>query len=116
MIRRPPRSTLFPYTTLFRSDREPVGQIAALGHLDRVDLADGVCDRDVRCRQLLAVAMVAPDPRDLHAVAVLLHEVEAAAADRIEGVIVDLAARDDRHGVVEETHERPHDADRKSVV
>src|SRR2546430_4693612 len=26
MIRRPPRSTLFPYTTLFRSsDRDPVG-------------------------------------------------------------------------------------------
>src|SRR2546427_2951739 len=24
MIRRPPRSTLFPYTTLFRSLREPV--------------------------------------------------------------------------------------------
>src|SRR3989475_2471149 len=24
MIRRPPRSTLFPYTTLFRSDRQPV--------------------------------------------------------------------------------------------
>src|SRR3712207_8643951 len=23
MIRRPPRSTLFPYTTLFRSDQEP---------------------------------------------------------------------------------------------
>src|SRR2546426_7738215 len=37
MIRRPPRSTLFPYTTLFRSQREPVeagdlvrGEIAAL--------------------------------------------------------------------------------------
>src|SRR5256885_8347588 len=29
MIRRPPRSTLFPYTTLFRSIREPyvVGQL-----------------------------------------------------------------------------------------
>src|SRR3712207_7161551 len=26
MIRRPPRSTLFPYTTLFRSDQRPVGQ------------------------------------------------------------------------------------------
>src|SRR5258707_11607677 len=27
MIRRPPRSTLFPYTTLFRSDRgNPLGQ------------------------------------------------------------------------------------------
>src|SRR5688572_31658949 len=25
MIRRPPRSTLFPYTTLFRSDRDRVG-------------------------------------------------------------------------------------------
>src|SRR2546425_4147448 len=25
MIRRPPRSTLFPYTTLFRSDRRPIG-------------------------------------------------------------------------------------------
>src|SRR3712207_8980607 len=26
MIRRPPRSTLFPYTTLFRSARGPVGR------------------------------------------------------------------------------------------
>src|SRR3712207_9002678 len=26
MIRRPPRSTLFPYTTLFRSGRVPVGR------------------------------------------------------------------------------------------
>src|SRR3712207_8662259 len=26
MIRRPPRSTLFPYTTLFRSDREVLGR------------------------------------------------------------------------------------------
>ena len=25
MIRRPPRSTLFPYTTLFRSDSSPLG-------------------------------------------------------------------------------------------
>src|SRR2546425_6078681 len=27
MIRRPPRSTLFPYTTLFRSRRGPVGSL-----------------------------------------------------------------------------------------
>src|SRR5438105_15014018 len=27
MIRRPPRSTLFPYTTLFRSDLDPVPQL-----------------------------------------------------------------------------------------
>src|SRR2546425_13206121 len=30
MIRRPPRSTLFPYTTLFRSDRYRAGQITVL--------------------------------------------------------------------------------------
>src|SRR5256885_9550547 len=36
MIRRPPRSTLFPYTTLFRSD-EQVAEAGILGAL-------GVCD------------------------------------------------------------------------
>src|SRR2546425_4361571 len=29
MIRRPPRSTLFPYTTLFRSGINPAGELAA---------------------------------------------------------------------------------------
>src|SRR6266540_6349950 len=35
MIRRPPRSTLFPYTTLFRSDRhaDAVGLAAAFEYL-----------------------------------------------------------------------------------
>src|SRR3712207_7515504 len=35
MIRRPPRSTLFPYTTLFRSPRDPVlwGHLAAVSVL-----------------------------------------------------------------------------------
>ena len=37
-------------------DRQLVGEVAALGDLDRVDLADQVGDRDVRRRQLLAVA------------------------------------------------------------
>src|SRR2546422_4697040 len=36
MIRRPPRSTLFPYTTLFRS----LGAAAVVGHHHRHDLAD----------------------------------------------------------------------------
>src|SRR3712207_6349385 len=41
MIRRPPRSTLFPYTTLFRSVRvEPEGEVAyaAPGAVDQDDL------------------------------------------------------------------------------
>src|SRR4051794_41670574 len=50
MKRRPPRSTLFPYTTLFRSedrlDQEGADRELAEGDLvpgqDRVDLADAV--------------------------------------------------------------------------
>src|SRR2546429_6835610 len=33
MIRRPPRSTLFPYTTLFRSGERESGTIPQLAHL-----------------------------------------------------------------------------------
>src|SRR2546430_12085306 len=32
MIRRPPRSTLFPYTTLFRSAAEAAAVVAVAGH------------------------------------------------------------------------------------
>src|SRR3712207_7521320 len=37
MIRRPPRSTLFPYTTLFRSERPEQLVIHEPCHLDTVD-------------------------------------------------------------------------------
>src|SRR5690348_17802693 len=64
MLQRPPRSTLFPYTTLFRSERDRLlGQLAlaaaAVGDLgDRVDpdwlqvveLVDGLAE-GVRRRQ-----------------------------------------------------------------
>src|SRR5438552_17325564 len=45
MIRRPPRSTLFPYTTLFRSDREGVLQdvhwsIGAIGYFPTYTLGN----------------------------------------------------------------------------
>src|SRR5256886_13574719 len=47
MIRRPPRSTLFPYTTLFRSQDHAPG----LAHLVRVGRAqrDETRDRAQRC-------------------------------------------------------------------
>src|SRR5258705_7933700 len=35
MIRRPPRSTLFPYTTLFRSTERVAAASAVLANLDR---------------------------------------------------------------------------------
>src|SRR3712207_7073454 len=54
MIRRPPRSTLFPYTTLFRSERARAAGLLHLGHdlvLDeRRALGDRVLGR--RCRGL----------------------------------------------------------------
>src|SRR5690606_39734743 len=42
MLRRPPRSTLFPYTTLFRSDRTPRQLIAGLRpeHFEDASLLD----------------------------------------------------------------------------
>src|SRR2546426_1804925 len=44
MIRRPPRSTLFPYTTLFRSQKQQRGQasdrhhVRVLGHKEHCEL------------------------------------------------------------------------------
>src|SRR3712207_8765942 len=34
MIRRPPRSTLFPYTTLFRSERRIVSELRPVLHME----------------------------------------------------------------------------------
>src|SRR2546430_9811128 len=46
MIRRPPRSTLFPYTTLFRSLADPLVRLReAIHHVDVAHVA-GPCDRD----------------------------------------------------------------------
>src|SRR3712207_8015854 len=55
MIRRPPRSTLFPYTTLFRSD---LGDEAAAAGLEVVRVGEharesrGVAGLDVAAREL----------------------------------------------------------------
>src|SRR3712207_6922676 len=44
MIRRPPRSTLFPYTTLFRSQREASTDVARIGPVG-AEGPDGVGER-----------------------------------------------------------------------
>src|SRR3712207_3071044 len=86
MIRRPPRSTLFPYTTLFRS-------WAAIEHLHEAN----------RCRALFAThfheltALAERLPRlsnatlkvtEWHGEVVFLHEVVAGSADRSYGLQV----------------------------
>src|SRR3712207_7438063 len=47
MIRRPPRSTLFPYTTLFRSDVFAVDEEERLRHAVRLRVPNGARRRRV---------------------------------------------------------------------
>src|SRR5436309_11803960 len=70
MIPRPPRSTLFPYTTLFRSGHEGVAEqiVEAIGvELRRDDVADegmpvgAIVDRE----DLLDETRAAQEPADL---------------------------------------------------
>src|SRR2546430_3907082 len=65
MIRRPPRSTLFPYTTLFRSPRESGAHLPRLIHLREVHAADhrgGEEDRDQDDRDRKGVEQLVRDP------------------------------------------------------
>src|SRR2546430_11031922 len=71
MIRRPPRSTLFPYTTLFRSGRSARGQrhphlAAAGGPVPRPDegLPQGRQGAGARARAQAAPCPEAPEARD----------------------------------------------------
>src|SRR3712207_7267068 len=74
MIRRPPRSTLFPYTTLFRSLLDLVERL----HKRRRDLhARGAGDASLRLRQ---IAPGGPEADDHVDVGVL--GVQALAEDR----------------------------------
>src|SRR3712207_9555893 len=72
MIRRPPRSTLFPYTTLFRSDHLDRDVPAPLGLLDRVAVAR---------RQLDAACLVGLRD-DLHDLGERRERADAAAPAR----------------------------------
>src|SRR3712207_8618340 len=66
MIRRPPRSTLFPYTTLFRSAEEDAQHAEDERHVLGVGQAldaDGVFDPVV---DLLADQRVGEHPEDYH--------------------------------------------------
>src|SRR5688572_32852981 len=71
MIRRPPRSTLFPYTTLFRSanlvGHRATQRVAEVGVAVRVEVVDGL-DKDPRVHALRAILLrnvVAPSPQRL---------------------------------------------------
>src|SRR2546428_10184117 len=48
MIRRPPRSTLFPYTTLFRSDARGKVALQLAAHVERYGAASDASGRAAR--------------------------------------------------------------------
>src|SRR3712207_7887573 len=73
MIRRPPRSTLFPYTTLFRS-QEAADVVARLALVE--DLAEHLHARDD------GLARLRVDADDLHRVARVDDALLDAARDR----------------------------------
>src|SRR3712207_7167400 len=69
MIRRPPRSTLFPYTTLFRSLGEPgfvraflASRLGATTHVSVLDAQGGACS--VTCTNGEGSGLVVPDTGD----------------------------------------------------
>src|SRR5262249_62331070 len=70
MIRQPPTSTLFPYTTLFRSDREraPEAEAAVKAH----ERDDEQAEPDVP----LEPGLGAPDPPRGHALAEVERDLE----------------------------------------
>src|SRR3989449_6137497 len=81
MIRRPPRSTLFPYTTLFRSDlpRDEEGN-ELLGHLPKIHIPP---------HQEVLVAAI----RVAQGVRVVLEDVDLAGKTRSEEHTSELQSR-----------------------
>src|SRR2546426_11199406 len=81
MIRRPPRSTLFPYTTLFRSWVHALGRVGVLTPGEEHQLLEGL-DR-VAERLADGAAVGAPD-EDIHTlVERLLYEEVGSAAGKV---------------------------------
>src|SRR5690348_18117453 len=102
MIRRPPRSTLFPYTTLFRSDHHVLRDDAALpeGHRElrvQADALDSVLAEDRKSTRLnsshpsisYAVFCLKKKTHQRHAHLVVIHR-------KLNGLSV-LCTRVDRH-------------------
>src|SRR3990170_52240 len=79
-----------------------VSQITPLGDLDRIYLAHQIGNGNIRRCQLFSVAMLPVDPLDRQRIAQFGGLLPAGAADRVMGIVVDLAALDDRNPLVQQ--------------
>ena len=91
-------------------DGKFVGEMATLGDLDGVDLANEVGYRDVGSGQLLGVAVLAADPVNGGIIAGLGHLVAAGLANGVEWVVVNLAAGNLGDGLIQQVDEAADEA------
>ena len=90
--------------------RQFVRQVTPLGDLDRVDFTNEVGDRRVGGRQLLTVPLGTVHPRNRRVVTHLCDKIARVTRHRVVGVVVDLAARNDWHPLIQEARERTNHA------
>ena len=90
--------------------RQLVGQeMPPTRRLDRIDVADDVGNGDIGRRELFHEPELARQPRDRRTVAVLRNDLAAVLGDRIERIVVDLAAGDDGNLLVEQRDQLAED-------
>src|SRR5256886_16695796 len=110
MIRRPPRSTLFPYTTLFRSRvakvvpvqvrrREDVVFFRPQEELLEHVVRDDVLDYDLAIRRLAAVRLDDIVPGDCRFSKLDLRDFVAPGAERALRVLHDVSFVHEGHGL-----------------
>ena len=89
-------------------DGQFIGKVLAFGHFYRVDVAEQVGHRNVRCRQLFGVPFFPSQPDDFRFVAVRRHHVAAVFTNRGKRVVVDFAALNRRYFFIQQLHQDPH--------
>ena len=77
-------------------------QMSTAGRLDWIHVANQVRDGDIRSRQLLHVTLFPSEPGDRGGLATLVQEIAGVLGDRGKGIVVDLAARNDRNLLVQQ--------------
>jgi hypothetical protein len=91
-------------------DRELVGEIPPFRNSHGVDITDQVSNRGVRCCEFLGIAALTADPRYRRFLSGLGNPFLTGGAGGMEGVIIDLAAFDDRCFVIEKLDQVSDDA------